>query len=145
MYFTKSGVVDASTITISGATIADTTQTAVVTFSGAPALAAGDVIKVQNLGVNFNTDSVVIDSVNVGSNTATYTITGNAVTGTVTASVGNTARITVLNSVTEAPLYTAVTTIPNANTAGYNVPGNVNFNADVAIDRVITSNEDPTA
>lgn len=145
MYFTKSGIVDASTITISGATIADTTQTAVVTFSGAHALAAGDIIKVQNLGVNFNTDSVAIDSVNVSANTATYTIPGAAVTGNVTATVGNTARITVLNSTTESPLYTAVTSIPNGNTTGYNVPGSVNFNADAAIDRVITSNEDPTA
>ena len=145
MYFTKAGVVDASTITISSATIADTTQTAVVTFSGAHALTAGDIIKVQNLGVNFNTDSVVLDSVNVSANTATYTIPGAAVTGNVTATVGNTARITVLNSTTEAPSYAVVTSIPNGNTSGYNVPGSVSFNADAAIDRVITSNEDPTA
>lgn len=145
MYFTKSGVVDASTITISGATIADTTQTAVVTFSGTHGLAAGDIIKVQNLGVNFNTDSVAIASVNVSANTATYTIPGAAVTGNVTATIASNARITVLNSTTESPLYTAVTSIPNGNTTGYNVPGSVNFNADAAIDRVITSNEDPTA
>jgi hypothetical protein len=144
MYFTKAGVVDASTITISGATIADTTQTAVVTFSGAHNLTANDVVKIQNLGTNFNTDSVTLSSVNATANTITYTIPGAAVVGNVTATVGNTARITVLNSATEAPLYTEVTSIPNG-TTGYNVPGSVSFNADAAIDRVIVSNEDPTA
>jgi hypothetical protein len=144
MYFTKSGVVDASTITISGATIADTTQAAVVTFSGAHNLTAGDIVKVQNLGTNFNTDSVTLTSVNASSNTITYTIPGAAVTGNVTATVGSTARITVLNSATEAPSYAAVADIPNG-TTGYNVPGSITYNADAAVDRVITSNEDPTA
>jgi hypothetical protein len=144
MYFTKTGVVDASTITISGAAITGGAQTAVVTFSGAHNLTANDVVKIQNLGVDFNTDSVTLDSVNAVANTITYTIPGTAPVANVTATVGNTARITVLNSATEAPSYAAVDTIPNG-TTGYNVPGNVTFNADAAIDRVITSNEDPTA
>lgn len=145
MYFTKSGVIDASTITISGAAITGGAQTAVVTFSGAHNLTANDVVKIQNLGSDFNTDSVTLASVNATANTITYTIPGAAPAGNVTATVGNTARITVLNSATEAPAYAVVTTIPNGNTTGYNVPGNVDFNADAAIDRVITSNEDPTA
>ena len=144
-YFTKSGVVDASTITISGATIAAGTTNAVVTFSGAHLLVASDVVKVENLGVDFNTDSVTLTSVNAAANTITYTIPGTAPVGNVTATVGNTARIVVINSVTEVPSYNAITTLPNSNTTGYNVPGNVAFNADAAIDRVITSNEDPTA
>jgi hypothetical protein len=145
MYFTKSGVVDASTITISSATIAANTSNAVVTFSAAPVLAAGDVLSVENLGVDFNAASATVTAVNTSTNTATYTIVGTAPVANVTATVGNTARITVVNSVTEAPAYAAVTTLPNANTTGYNVPGNVDFNADTAVDRVITSNEDPTA
>jgi hypothetical protein len=145
MYLTKAGVIDASTITISGATIAANTTNAVVTFSGAHALVASDVVKVENLGVDFNTDSVVLTSVNAAANTITYTIPGTAPAGNVTATVGNTARIVVINSVTEVPSYNVVTTLPNSNTTGYNVPGNVTFNADAAIDRVITSNEDPTA
>jgi len=145
MYFTKAGVIDASTITISGATITANTTNAVVTFSGAHALVASDVVKVENLGVDFNTDSVVLTSVNAAANTITYTIPGTAPVGNVTATVGNTARIVVINSVTEVPSYNVVTTLPNSNTTGYNVPGNVTFNADAAIDRVITSNEDPTA
>jgi len=145
MYFTKAGVIDASTITISGATITANTTNAVVTFSGAHALVASDVVKVENLGVDFNTDSVVLTSVNAAANTITYTIPGSAPAANVTATVGNTARIVVINSVTEVPSYNVVTTLPNSNTTGYNVPGNVAFNADAAIDRVITSNEDPTA
>jgi hypothetical protein len=145
MYFTKAGVIDASTITISGATIAVNTTSAIVTFSGAHALVASDVVKVENLGVDFNTDSVVLTSVNAAANTITYTIPGTAPGGNVTATVGNTARIIVINSVTEVPSYNVVTTLPNSNTTGFNVPGSVTFNADAAVDRVITSNEDPTA
>jgi hypothetical protein len=145
MYFTKSGVVNASTVTISGATIAANTSNAVVTFSAAPVLAAGDVISVDYLGVDFNAASATVTAVNTSTNTATYTIVGTAPVANVTATVGNTARITVVNSVTEVPDYAAVTTLPNTNTTGYNVPGNVDFNADTAVDRVITSNEDPTA
>jgi hypothetical protein len=32
-----------------------------------------------------------------------------------------------------------------SSTTGYNVPGNKDFNPDVAVDRVINSNENPTA
>lgn len=145
MYFTKSGVVNASTITISSAAIAANTTNAVVTFSGTHGIAAGDVLRVENLGVDFNTVSVTVDSVNVSANTVTYTIPGSAPASTVNATLASNVRIALVNSVTETPTYTVVTSLPNTNTTGYNVPGNVDFNADTAVDRVITSNEDPTA
>jgi hypothetical protein len=148
MYFTKAGVVDASTVTISSATILATTQTATVTLSNvtAAALAAGDVLKVENLGVDFNTSSATVVAVNTAANTFTYTISGAAPAANVTATVANNTRIIVADSLDpESPSYTAVTTLPNSNTTGFNVPGNIDFNPDVAIDRVVTSNEDPTS
>ncbi len=38
-----------------------------------------------------------------------------------------------------------VKSTPSVSTTQYNVPGNVNYNPDVTVDRVIRSNEDPTA
>ena len=147
MYFTKSGVVNASNVTISSASILATTQTATITLSNVSAagLVAGDILEVENLGVDFNTGSAAVVAVNTSANTFTYTIAGTAPAANVTATVSTNTRIMVLNSSTENPSYTAVTTLPNSNTTGFNVPGNKDFNPDVAVDRVITSNEDPTA
>lgn len=147
MYFTKSDVVNASNVTISSASILATTQTATITLSNVTAagLAAGDILDVENLGVDFNTNAATVLAVNTTANTFTYTITGTAPAANVSATVSTNTRIMVLNSSTESPSYTAVTTLPNSNTTGFNVPGNRDFNPDVAVDRVITSNEDPTA
>jgi len=38
-----------------------------------------------------------------------------------------------------------VKSTPSTSTTQYNVPGNIGYNADVTVDRVIRSNEDPTA
>jgi hypothetical protein len=46
-------------------------------------------------------------------------------------------------AISGAALATSDTT--TSATTGYNVPGNVSFNPDNPIDRVIKSNEDPTA
>jgi hypothetical protein len=147
MYFTKSGVVNASNVTISSASILATTQIATITLSNVSAagLVAGDILEVENLGVDFNTSSATVVAVNTSANTFTYTIAGTAPAANVSATVSTNTRIMVLNSSTESPSYTAVTTLPNSNTTGFNVPGNRDFNPDVAVDRVITSNEDPTA
>jgi hypothetical protein len=146
MYFTKSGVVNASTINISSASIAlATPNVAAITMSGATGLVAGDILKVENLGVDFNHTGAVVT--NVTANVVSYTIAGSNVTANVAATVGSTARVTVLNSVTEygSTNYTAVVALPNSNATGFNVPGNKDFNPDSAVDRIITSNEDPTA
>jgi hypothetical protein len=147
MYFTKSGVVNASNVTVTSGSILATTQTATITLSNVAAagLAAGDILEVENLGVDFNTGSATVLAVNTSANTFTYTIAGTAPAANVTATASTNTRILVANSSSESPSYTVVTTLPNSNTTGFNVPGNKDFNPDVAVDRVITSNEDPTA
>jgi hypothetical protein len=146
MYFTKAGVVNASPINISSAAIAlATPNVAAITMSGATGLVAGDIIKVENLGVDFNHVGAVVTDVTA--NVVSYTISGANVAANTAATVGASARVTVLNSVTEhsSTNYTVVTELPNTNSTGYNVPGNKDFNPDIAVDRIITSNEDPTA
>jgi hypothetical protein len=66
-----------------------------------------------------------------------------AITADVTGTVGSGARVTVANSVTETyPAPTPATTSQiGTGGATFNVPGNVNYNADVAIDNIIASNE----
>jgi hypothetical protein len=151
MYFTKTGVVNASDVNISSAAITTAANTtAIVTFDALPGVAIGDVIKVENLGVDFN-GTVTVTAVNVVSNTVSYTIPGTAVAANVSATIANNARIIVVNSTTEASntatTYSAVTDLSTVggSTVAYNVPGNINFNPDTAVDRIVISNEDPTA
>jgi hypothetical protein len=67
-----------------------------------------------------------------------------AITADVTASVGAGARVTVSNSLVEihpAPVPTTSAQIGTSGGDAYNVPGSTNYNADVAIDNIIISNE----
>jgi hypothetical protein len=69
--------------------------------------------------------------------TFTYTTTTS---GTIT-SAADTGSVLVKNND-----YVAVTDFENqGSTSLYNVPGNVDYNADASIDRIIASNEDPSA
>jgi hypothetical protein len=144
MYFTKSGVINASTVNIvSGAILSAANTTAKITFGANPGLEVGDILKVENLGVDFNHSGAVVT--NITSNIVSYTIAGSAVSSNVTADVVNNSRIAVLNSVDETP-YVAVTELTaGGDSSTYNVPGNKDYNPDVAVDRIIISNENPTA
>ena len=144
MYFTKSGVINASTVNIvSGAILSAANTTAKITFGANPGLEVGDILKVENLGVDFNHSGAIVT--NITSNIVSYTIAGSAVSSNVTADVVNNSRIAVLNSVDETP-YVAVTELTaGGDSSTYNVPGNKDFNPDVAVDRIIISNENPTA
>jgi hypothetical protein len=140
VYFTKAGVLDASTVTISSAVINTNTTSAIVTFSGDPKIAAGDVLKVTNLGPAFDKAGAVVTSANA--TTATYTISGSAPSAQVAATVGSRARILVLNANVEVPSYSEVSTLTSGSgDESYNVPGNINYNADAAVDRIVISNE----
>jgi hypothetical protein len=112
---------------------------ATVTFSANPNIAAGDEIKVENVNPVLNgTYSVA----SISGNTVSYTASG--VTGDISSfNVPRGAKVTVVNSVTEAPTYTAVTSLP-AGGSDYNVPGNMNYNSDNAIDNIIASDENPS-
>jgi hypothetical protein len=70
----------------------------------------------------------------------TYTITAKTAD---TISYAKTAADVESTVVTSANA--VVSANPSTSTTQYNVPGNVSYNADVTVDRVIRSNEDPTA
>lgn len=128
-----------STVTINSAAATLANTLATLTFSAAPAVAAGDSIYVQNVGVLFNGTWTVAS---VASNTISYTNT--AIEADVTSfNVGAAARVTVANSVTEShPAPVAVTSLGSASPDNsYNVPGSVTYNADNDIDFIIQSNE----
>ena len=119
-----------------------------VVFSGDPKIAAGDVVKVSGIGVDF--DGTV--TVGVG-NTTTITYTSPTAQANITTLTTNTAlvtntraRIQVISAVTEShPAPVPVTSLTDT-VAGesYNVPGSLTYNADNAIDNIIIANETGT-
>jgi hypothetical protein len=125
--------------------------TATVVFSAAHNIATNDKIYVSGMGEPFNTITTGVVATNVNSTAISYTITTNVGATTLTANTNAFSRIQVVDSATEVPSYTAVTTAAidtkysNAGgdvEAGYNVPGNINFVADSNVDFIIKSNED---
>lgn len=128
-----------STITLNSAAASTTNTLATLTFSGAHNIASSDTVYVQNVGALFNgTYSVA----SVTTNTISYTnasITSNVNSFTVSSA----ARVTVANSGTEShPGPVAVTSLGvTSPDNSYNVPGNVNYNADNDIDFIVQSNE----
>ena len=139
--FTSSSAVDASSTTIDkyAATVSDTT--AVLTFSGNPALEVGDKINVQNISAVLNGEQTITA---ISGNTASFSTSSITADISETVITGRNARVQVVDSTTENPAYTAVpvTSIPAAtDDETYNVPGNVHYNEDNAIDNIIVSNE----
>jgi hypothetical protein len=127
----------AITVDSAAATVTDTKAT--LTFSAAPAIAAGDVIYVQNVGSLFNGTWTVAS---VTGSTVSYV--NAAVTADVTSyTVSSGARVTATNSVTESHPAPVAATSAQIGTGGatFNVPGNINYNADAVIDNIIASNE----
>lgn len=137
--FTSAGAKEPTAITISSANATVTDTKANITFSADPDIEVGDEIYVQNLGTLFNGTWTVASK---SGNSVSYV--NSAITADATATVGNGARVTVVDSGDEGayPTPTAATS-SQIGTGGstYNVPGNINYNADVAIDNIIASNE----
>ncbi len=120
-----------------------------LTYSGTGnSIVPGDQVLITGLGPAY--DTIGAGYYTVTANTAnTFNVNITSSTSLSTASVvGN---VIVINETTENPTYTAATAnelFPNVITDSgttYNVPGNINFNEDATIDRVIGSNEDPTS
>ena len=82
-------------------------------------------------------ESVVVAGIDATFN-GTYTITAKTAS---TVSYAKTASDVSSTAVTGG----TVKSTPSTSTTQYNVPGNIDYNADVTVDRVIRSNEDPTA
>ena len=151
MYFTKSGIQGASTITISSITANGTS--AIITLSDTAAnanVATNDVIIVSGAGSAYDTGSVGA-SVTAAGSTLTYTVATVGATQ-ITADIDKFTRVTLVDSLTEeatAATYTAVTSAQidtlyaNTNSiSNYNVPGNTGYNPDSNVDFIIKSNED---
>lgn len=141
--FTSPNAKSPTTVTVNTAAAVESGTTATLTFSGTHNIAANDVIYVQNIGAAFN-GTFSVASVNNSTNTVSYV--SSAITDDITSfTVSTGARVTVTDSATEThPTPTAVTSAQLGATTGdtgYNVPGNINYNADNNIDNVIVSNE----
>lgn len=146
------GTKNKTTITIANVAASNTTSTNNITlgFSADPAIAVNDLIRVQNIGTEFDGDVVVLSS---ASNTITYTspvlnTTFNTITTNTAVVTNTTARVQVLNSTTEVRVVPVAATEANfASAAGdtsFNVPGSKTFNYDNAIDNIIVANETGT-
>lgn len=136
--FTSASAKEPTAITISSAAATVTDEKATITFSAAPGIAVGDQLYVQNLGSLFNGTWTVAS---ISGSTVSYV--NEAITADVTATVGSGARVTVANSVTETYPAPTPATSSDIGTGGstFNVPGNINYNADDPIDNIIASNE----
>ncbi len=139
VYFTSATATDPSTVNVvsAAATLANTLAT--LTFSAAPSIAVGDEIKVENVNPVLNGTYEVAS---ISGNTVSYT-DASVAADISSFNVSRNAKVTVVNSASETPTYTAVTSLP-AGGATYNVPGNIDYNADSAIDNIIASDENPS-
>ena len=148
VFFTKSGIQGATTITVSSITAVNTTATITLSASAASAeVATGDFIAVTNVGDAFNTGSDGVSATATG-NTLTYTI-ANVGTTQITATLTKDSRVTLVDSISEAAAYSAVTSAAidtayanGTGTGTYNVPGSSTYNSDNNIDFIIKSNEE---
>ena len=140
---------------ITGITATGTGTLRTYTTPVAHGFVTGQIVGITGFGGTdaslFNITGVAANNITVTTPT-TFTVAGTGltanVTGTGTATVVRDTAHTLNSASTPAISTGAVVTADAATTSGqtgYNVPGNVNFNPDLAIDRVIKSNEDPTA
>lgn len=148
IFFTKSGIQGATSTTVESITANGTTATITLSTSGATAnVVTGDFIEVSNVGDSFDTVSIGVSGT-VSANTITYTV-ANVGTTMLTATLTKFSRVTLVDSVTEVPAYTEVTSAAietlYANTTtgqgSYNVPGSVTYNPDNDIDIIIKAND----
>jgi hypothetical protein len=112
-----------------------TTNVATLTTSTAHGFVAGDTVTVTGVSGGFNGTWTIIAAPTP--TTFTFALIATDVVSTAVSPVG---------SATVAAGGRAVTDLPDGLTVDdYNVPGNVNYDADVAIDTVVKSVEDPTS
>ena len=170
---TVHGFVTGQSLTVSGVdtefTVTNkalTSNVATLTTASAHGYIVGDTIKVTGVDSTFNTTAATVTVVGT-STTLSYAVTAADVTSVAstggivgrvlfdgTYSIASTPSTTTLtyakthaNVTSYAVSAGAVVSVDSAGswTTGYNVPGNKDYNPDLATDRVIRSNEDPTA
>jgi hypothetical protein len=109
-----------------------TTHTATLTTESDHGFVVGETLAVEGVGTPFNSTSGAEWTLATGT-------TGSTLVFVNSASSTDVASVAVTD--TTAVVYTK----PSKSTVAYNVPGNKNFNPDFGVDRVIRSNEEPTA
>ncbi len=147
IFFTKSGIQGATTITVDSITAVNTTATITLSASASSAsVVTGDFIEVNNVGDQFNTTSNGVSGT-ASANTITYTV-ANVGTTQVAATLTKYSRVVLVDSVTEVPGYVAITSAAldtlYANGTGqgsYNVPGGIDYNPDNDTDIIIKAND----
>jgi hypothetical protein len=107
-------------------------------------LVTGQKVTVTGFVTNgaFNVSNAAITVLTANTFTATITST------TATEAIAATAQVTRGTAITTqaVPYGASISSASGASaTTGYNVPGNISYNPDLPIDRVIKSNEDPTS
>jgi hypothetical protein len=115
---------------------ARTGSTATLTTSTAHGLRVGDEITVAGTNGNPSLEGTWTIATVPTTTTFTYTTTTS---GTITSAV-DTGTVTCL-----ANSWTVTDFLSQGSTTSYNVPGNIDYNADEAIDFIIASTEDPTS
>ena len=120
---------------------------AAVYTSTAHNLVVGQLVTVTGFtATQFNVTAQAVTAVTTNNFTVAVTHTANATETPATPAVVQVTRGTAITTTTAlAGASVSSTAAGTASTTGYNVPGNISFNPDVAVDRVIKSNEDPTA
>jgi hypothetical protein len=124
------------------------TTTTLGTFTAANhGLVTGQIVTITGF-VTTTTFNVTTQAITVtGPNTFTATLSTTTLNATET--IAATAQVTRGTAITAtaAPYGASVSSAVagTSGTTGFNVPGNINYNPDLPIDRVIKSNEDPTS
>jgi hypothetical protein len=139
---TGTSVAVARRAAITSCTAAGTTATYTAAAHG---LVTGQLVTVTGFVTNaaFNITAAAITVTGVNTFTATISSTTATETIAATAQVTRGSAITTLSALFGASVSSAAA--GTASTTGFNVPGNVNYNPDLPLDRVIKSNEDPTS
>jgi len=151
VFFTPANIQGATTVNIQSITANGTTATITLSANVTTAnVVNGDFIEVSNVGDQFDTTSIgVVGTIaNTSANIITYTV-ANVGSTQVSATLTKYSRVTVVDSVTEAPAYADVTSAAfealyanSTTTQGvYNVPGSVTYNPDNDIDIIIKAND----
>jgi hypothetical protein len=143
VYFTSTTAKDKSAVTLTSAaaTYASEIGTGVLTFSAAHNLAVGDVIQVQNVSSLLNGSRTVTAISSSSPYTASFVADNEEAISSFT--VPTAARVTAVKSATQSPTATQVTSAALGSGDGApNVPGSISYDPELAIDNILSSNED---
>jgi hypothetical protein len=126
------------------------TTTTLGTFTAANhGLVTGQIVTITGFAVtttfNVTTQAITVTGPNTFTATLATTTLNATESAAATAQVTRGTAITTFAVPTTSGASVSSAVAGTSATTGYNVPGNINYNPDVPLDRVIKSNEDPTS